>query len=122
MAINQRVVIKEGLPGKSWTSFIFLEFSDNGCPRSFPDPPRSFWVYLYVEDSGPGIPDELRERIFDAFFTSKPMGRGTGLGLSVSRQLIRAVGGELELVQERSDLGGAKFLIRLPKIDNSGET
>ena len=76
---------------------------------------NSHWVCLSVEDSGPGIPDDLRERIFDAFFTTKPVGKGTGLGLSVSRQLIRAVGGELELLRERSSLGGAEFLIRLPK-------
>jgi two-component system NtrC family sensor kinase len=83
---------------------------------------NSHWVLLSVEDSGPGISGELRERIFDAFFTTKPMGKGTGLGLSVSRQLIRAVGGELELLQERSSLGGAKFLIRLPKAQHYGET
>jgi two-component system NtrC family sensor kinase len=77
---------------------------------------NAHWVYLFVEDSGTGIPEESRERIFDAFFTTKPVGKGTGLGLSVSRQLIRAVGGELELLQERSQLGGAKFLIRMPKV------
>jgi len=82
---------------------------------------NSQWVCLTVEDSGPGVPEELRERIFDAFFTTKNVGKGTGLGLSVSRQLIRAVGGELELLPERSSLGGAKFLIRLPKIQDSGE-
>ncbi len=78
------------------------------------------WVCLSVEDSGPGVPEELRERIFDAFFTTKPVGKGTGLGLSVSRQLIRAVGGELELLPERSSLGGAKFIIRLPKVQKTG--
>jgi signal transduction histidine kinase len=82
----------------------------------------SQWVYLSVEDSGPGIPDELRERIFDAFFTTKPVGKGTGLGLSVSRQLIRATGGDLELSPERSVLGGAKFVIRLPKAPECGVT
>jgi two-component system NtrC family sensor kinase len=76
---------------------------------------NSEWVCLTVEDSGPGVPEELRSRIFNAFFTTKEAGKGTGLGLSVSRQLIRAVGGELELLRERSSLGGAKFLIRLPK-------
>ncbi len=80
----------------------------------------SDWVYLTVEDSGPGVPDDLRERIFNAFFTTKEAGKGTGLGLSVSHQLIRAVGGNLELSRERSSLGGAKFLIRLPKAQDSG--
>ncbi len=74
------------------------------------------WVFLSVEDNGPGVPTELRERIFDAFFTTKPAGEGTGLGLAVSRQLIRAGGGELELDQQRSSLGGAKFVIKLPGV------
>jgi C4-dicarboxylate-specific signal transduction histidine kinase len=73
------------------------------------------WVYLAVEDSGPGVPEELRTRIFEPFYTSKPMGKGTGLGLPVSRELIRAAGGELMLAPERSSLGGAKFVIRAPK-------
>jgi signal transduction histidine kinase len=73
-------------------------------------------VYLAVEDSGPGVPEGTRDRIFEPFFTTKPVGRGTGLGLSISRQLIRAVGGELELLQERSHLGGARFVIRVPRV------
>lgn len=81
---------------------------------------NSEWVILTVEDSGPGVPEELRERIFNPFFTTKEAGKGTGLGLSVSRQLIRAVGGDVELLRERSSLGGAKFLIRLPKAQGSG--
>ncbi len=74
----------------------------------------SQWVYVFVEDSGPGISSELSKRIFAPFFTSKPSGKGTGLGLSVSRELIRASGGEIELARHASLLGGAKFIIRLP--------
>jgi C4-dicarboxylate-specific signal transduction histidine kinase len=73
------------------------------------------WVYISVEDNGPGVSEELHERIFESFFTTKPIGKGTGLGLSVSRQVIRAVGGELELSKDPGSLGGAKFVIRLPK-------
>jgi signal transduction histidine kinase len=76
----------------------------------------SRWVYITVEDSGNGVAPELRERIFEAFFTTKPIGKGTGLGLAVSRQLIRAAGGELELAPEPSRLGGARFVIRLPRV------
>ncbi len=75
----------------------------------------SQWVYISVEDNGPGVSEELRERVFESFFTTKPIGKGTGLGLSVSRQVIRAVGGELELSKDPGSLGGAKFVIRLPK-------
>jgi signal transduction histidine kinase len=72
-------------------------------------------VFLSVEDNGPGVPEDKRERIFDPFVSSKPVGKGTGLGLPVSRQLIRAVGGTLTLANKPSALGGALFLIRLPK-------
>ena len=75
----------------------------------------SQWVYLGVEDSGPGVPPELCDRVFDPFFTTKPTGKGTGLGLSVSRQLIRAAGGELELAAGTGGLGGARFVIRMPR-------
>ncbi|MHC4199288.1 MAG: sensor histidine kinase [Planctomycetota bacterium] len=73
------------------------------------------WVHLTVEDAGPGVPDELRERIFEPFFTTKPIGQGTGLGLSISRELMRAGGGELVLSTQPSPLGGARFVIHLPK-------
>jgi two-component system NtrC family sensor kinase len=73
------------------------------------------WVFVSVEDNGPGVPDNLRERIFDPFMSTKPVGKGTGLGLSVSRQLIRSGGGELSLMDESGSLGGALFVIRLPK-------
>lgn len=74
------------------------------------------WVYISVEDSGLGVPEELRGRIFQPFFTTKPSAKGTGLGLSVSRELIRAVGGDLELSPEPSPLGGARFVISLPRV------
>lgn len=79
------------------------------------------WVYISVEDNGNGISETNRERIFDPFFTTKPRGKGTGLGLSISRQLVLAVGGELELINEPSLLGGARFVIRIPRIDQQGQ-
>lgn len=72
-------------------------------------------VYIYVDDSGTGVPQKLRDEVFAPFFTTKQPDKGTGLGLSVSRQLIRAAGGELELATDSGGLGGARFVIRLPK-------
>jgi two-component system NtrC family sensor kinase len=52
-------------------------------------------VGIAVEDDGPGVPPEIRDRILDPFFSTKPEGDGTGLGLSVTRTIVDAHGGEL---------------------------
>jgi signal transduction histidine kinase len=67
-------------------------------------------VVIFVDDSGPGIVPNLTSRLFDPFVTSKPS--GMGLGLSLSRRLLRHQGGDLW--SEPSRLGGACFVVRLP--------
>lgn len=67
---------------------------------------------LEVADSGPGVPDQDRERIFDPFFTTKP-GVGTGLGLAISRKIALDLGGSLEAARD-ARLGGAVFRLSLP--------
>ena len=74
------------------------------------------WVYISVEDNGAGIPQGSEEKIFELFYTTKPSGRGTGLGLPISRQLIRAGGGDLVLSSRPSSLGGARFEIKIPRV------
>jgi two-component system NtrC family sensor kinase len=69
-------------------------------------------VTLEVEDSGPGIPPDIRERVFEPFFSTKPAGKGSGIGLAVSRSIIEGHAGSLTLADSES--GGARFLIRLP--------
>lgn len=70
---------------------------------------------LLVRDSGPGVPEGLQQRIFEPYFSTKPEGVGTGLGLSVSREVIRAHGGRLDYVQ--TDARGA-FRLVLPLHDD----
>jgi PAS domain S-box-containing protein len=73
-------------------------------------------VWLRVTDNGPGISAPVRERLFEAFFTTKVEGTGTGMGLSVSRALAREHGGELCLEAAPAG-GGAVFCLSLPVAD-----
>ncbi|RPA68959.1 two-component sensor histidine kinase [Cyclobacteriaceae bacterium YHN15] len=70
-------------------------------------------VKISVRDNGPGIPDTIKDKIFQPFFTTKPTGQGTGLGLSLSYDIVKAHGGELS-IESRSGQG-ATFIILLPK-------
>jgi signal transduction histidine kinase len=69
-------------------------------------------VRLSVRDDGLGVSPKLRERIFDAFFTTKPPGSGTGLGLAVSREVMAMHGGSLELAPPGPK--GAELVLTLP--------
>ncbi len=71
-------------------------------------------VVITVEDNGPGLAPEMLEEIFDPFFTTKEPGKGTGLGLALSAQLVEGVGGEI-LAGNREG-GGAVFTLRLPGV------
>jgi len=67
-------------------------------------------VFISVTDNGPGVPAELRERLFESFFTTKP--KGVGLGLSICRNIAAAHGGSLRHVQPAE--GGSRFTLALP--------
>jgi PAS domain S-box-containing protein len=67
---------------------------------------------IKVSDTGPGIPEALREKIFDIFFTTKPAGKGTGLGLTLSKNIIKLHGGNIMF--ESPPEGGTTFIIELP--------
>lgn len=66
-----------------------------------------------VTDNGGGVPEDLREKIFQPFFTTKPTGEGTGLGLSMSYDIVKQHGGLLSLTSETGK--GTTFQIRLPR-------
>ena len=74
--------------------------------------PAAGSVELSVEDNGPGVPDEIRARVFEPFVTTKEPGRGTGLGLSICRQILADHGGEISFRDREG--GGTVFTLRLP--------
>jgi len=70
-------------------------------------------VVVRVKDNGNGIPDKILEKIFQPFFTTKPTGQGTGLGLSLSYDIItKGHGGELKVITKDGE--GSEFIIHLP--------
>ncbi len=69
-------------------------------------------VETSVRDNGVGIPQKVVDKIFQPFFTTKPPGQGTGLGLSLSYDIIKAHGGELKVETREGE--GAEFIIQLP--------
>lgn len=93
-----------------------LEAKGNGDRRiriAAEHEPGAQRVRLSISDNGAGIPPNIRSRIFDPYFTTKPQGIGTGIGLAVSRGLIEAHGGTLD-IDDRPAGDGACFVILLP--------
>jgi len=105
------------------------EVSSVGCRVSSEDPEtdatrdtrhatRSPCLRLTVEDSGSGIPEDVRARMFDPFYTTKPRDKGTGLGLSISHGIVKDHRGELSVESEVGEF--TRFHLDLP-VDNEWE-
>jgi signal transduction histidine kinase/tetratricopeptide (TPR) repeat protein len=73
-------------------------------------------VEIKIKDNGNGIPQKVLDKIFQPFFTTKPTGEGTGLGLSMSYDIIKAHGGELKVETKEGE--GAEFIITIPTDKN----
>jgi len=69
-------------------------------------------ITITVKDNGNGIPQKIVDKIFQPFFTTKPTGQGTGLGLSLAYDIVKAHGGEIKV--ETKEREGTEFIIRLP--------
>ena len=69
-------------------------------------------VLVSVKDNGNGIPEKVLDKIFQPFFTTKPTGQGTGLGLSLSYDIVKAHGGEFKVETKEGE--GSEFIIKLP--------
>ncbi len=72
------------------------------------------WAEIRVSDNGPGIPAHLLDKIFQPFFTTKPTGQGTGLGLSLSYDIVKAHGGELKVETKEGE--GTEFILSIPVV------
>ena len=77
--------------------------------------PEADCVLVQIADNGPGIPSEIQKRIFEMFFTTKPVGKGTGLGLTISHQIVTQKHGGQFLMRSQPETG-TEFTILLPLI------
>ncbi len=95
------------------TRRTFQEISDNPSQIAICTEVVGNFVEIKIADNGPGITEEVKQRIFDTFFTTKPIGKGTGMGLSISYQIIADKHkGKLDCT---SELGkGTEFTIKMP--------
>jgi signal transduction histidine kinase len=69
-------------------------------------------VEIQVKDNGNGIPQNIVDKIFQPFYTTKPTGQGTGLGLSLSYDIVKAHGGEIRVNTKEGE--GSEFVVQLP--------
>jgi len=73
------------------------------------------WVFVEIEDSGPGISEDIQQNLFSPFFTTKPVGKGTGLGLNISFNIIQKHNGQIKVT---SQPGKTRFSVQLPVIND----
>ena len=73
-------------------------------------------VAFDIRDAGPGIPQSIQEHIFEPFFSTKEVGKGTGLGLAVTYALVHRYEGQITVQSEEGQ--GAVFTVLLPRVDS----
>jgi len=99
--VSQKQKAEIGKPDSTYEPIVTVSTKRNGDK-----------VLISVKDNGNGIPESIKEKIFQPFFTTKPTGQGTGLGLSLSYDIVKAHGGELSV--ETKEREGSEFIIQLP--------
>ncbi|MCA9581192.1 MAG: PAS domain S-box protein [Myxococcales bacterium] len=124
MGVRVKRIYTKGLPTvyavRAQLHQVFINLITNAC-HAMPDgaglleletAPEADMIVVRVKDNGPGIPYELRERIFDPFFSTRPAGEGMGLGLAIVKSFIEEMKGRIE--GSNQPQGGALFSITLP--------
>jgi signal transduction histidine kinase len=84
------------------------------CTKRLGSPSGGGKVEISVKDNGNGIPQKILDKIFQPFFTTKPTGQGTGLGLSLAYDIVKAHGGVLDVTTKEGE--GSVFIIELPEV------
>src|ERR1039458_7774775 len=97
------VLEKKKMAGEGYEPTVIVETKKTGNT-----------VLISVKDNGNGIPQKIVDKIFQPFFTTKPTGQGTGLGLSLSYDIVKAHGGEITVNTKEGE--GSEFVIKLPVI------
>jgi signal transduction histidine kinase len=104
-AVNER----RKLPGESYEPTIKV------TTKLVHSPLRTRGIEIHVKDNGIGIPQNILDKIFQPFFTTKPTGLGTGLGLSLSYDIVKAHNGELKV--ETQEGVYTEFIVFLPIVE-----